>query len=181
VRPHIKYPSPITLGDLPSATGTRDSNGILVAVSGGITATSFNSNGNLEECLGSCDTTSKTGAEGTAMLEVIHDLAPGAQPFFANSDTSLSFEKAADYLAANTDVVVTDISFFTPPFDGTNPVSMSTVDGLNNETNPIRAFFASAGNYAQNHYQGSYVDSGIDGSSIVGQPCSAVLNLLVDS
>ena len=39
--PTTQTPSPITLGDLPSATGTRDSNGMLVSVTGGIIAQSF--------------------------------------------------------------------------------------------------------------------------------------------
>jgi hypothetical protein len=167
--PISNNPSPITLGDLPNASGTRNSNGILVAVSGGIIATSFNSDGNLEECLSPCDTTSGKGAEGTAMLEIVHDLAPGAQLYFANGDSAMNFEQAVDFLGANTDIAVTDISYFTPPFDGTNPVSMSTVDALNNATNPIRGFFVSAGNFAQNHYQGLYADSGMDGTSITGQ------------
>jgi hypothetical protein len=167
--PTSSNPSPITLEDLPSATGTRNSTGILVAVNGGIVAKSFNSDGDLEACLITCDPGTMVGAEGTAMLEIIHDLAPGAQLYFANSDSSMSFEQAADFLAANTDVIVTDLSFFTAPFDGTSSVSVSIVDALNNATNPVRALFTSAGNYAQNHYQGLYLDSGVDGTAITGQ------------
>jgi hypothetical protein len=167
--PTSASPSPIALGDLPSATGSRNSNGILVATSGGITATSFYPDGDLEACLGSCDPGTSTGAEGTAMLEIVHDLAPGAQLYFANGGSVMEFELGVNYLAANTDVVVTDISFFTPPFDGTSPVSTNTADVLNNNANPIRAYFAAVGNYAQNHYQGPYVDSGIDGASVTGQ------------
>jgi hypothetical protein len=167
--PTSNNPSPISLGDLPNASGTRNSNGILVAASGGIIATSFNSDGNLEECLSPCDTTSGEGAEGTAMLEIVHDLAPGAQLYFANGDSAMNFEQAVDFLGANTDIAVTDISYFTPPFDGTSSVSMSTVDALNNATNPIRGFFVSSGNFAQDHYQGLYADSGMDGTSITGE------------
>jgi hypothetical protein len=167
--PTSNNPSPISLGDLPTSTGTRNANGILIAVSGGITAQSFYPDGDLEACLGTCDPGTTTGAEGTAMLEIVHDLAPGAQLYFSNGGSVMEFELAVNYLAANTDVVVTDISFFTPPYDGTSPVSESTSGALNNIANPIRAYFAAVGNYAQNHYQGPYVDSGTDGASVTGQ------------
>ena len=39
------------------------------------------------------------GAEGTALLEIVHDIAPGAQLFFANFDTGLEFIQAVDWLA----------------------------------------------------------------------------------
>ncbi len=63
------------------------------------------------------------------MLEIVHDLAPGAQLYFANAGdgTSLSFEQAVNFLAANTDVVVDDISFLgSVPYDGTSAVSTNT-------------------------------------------------------
>jgi hypothetical protein len=140
-----------------------------VASSGGIIAQSFRPDGDLEYCASPCDTTSGKAAEGTAMMEIVYDLAPGAQLYFANQGSSMEMEQAEDFLAANTDVVVTDISYFTPPFDGTSPVSTNTADVLNNNANPIRAFFAAVGNFAQNHYQGLYVDSMMAGESITGE------------
>ena len=162
-------PSPITLGDLPNSVGTRNAAGILTSVSGGIIAQSFNSSGNLEGCFGACDTTSNTGAEGTAMLEIVHDLAPGAQLYFANGDPSMNFEAAVDYLAANTDIVVTDVSYLSPPFDGTSSVSQALSSALNNNGNSVRGVYASVGNYAQDHYQGQYTPSGIDGTPFTGE------------
>jgi Subtilase family len=168
-QPTTSNPSPISLTDLPPAVGTRNLAGVLTATSGGITAKSFYSDGNLEACFGTCDTTSNTGAEGTAMMEIVHDLAPGAQLYFSNGDPSMYFEAAVDYLAANTDIVVTDISYLSPPFDGTNSVSQSLSDALNDDGNPVRGIFASVGNYAQDHYQGQYTPSGTDGVSITGE------------
>jgi hypothetical protein len=162
--PTTNVPSPITLGDLPPAVGTRNASGILVSVSGGITATSFRSNGDLEDT-----PDGSGGAEGTAMLEIVHNLAPGASLYFSNAETSLQFEQAVDALASMTDVVVDDVSWFTPPFDGTSDVSINTSDALNNNANPIRAYFTDAGNWAQDHYQGMYADSRIDGTSITGE------------
>jgi Subtilase family len=168
--PTTAVPSPITLSDLPNATGTRNTGGILTSVSGGIIAQSFNSPPDLES----------GNAEGTAMLEIVHDLAPGAQLYFANGVTSLEFEQAVNFLAANADVVVDDVGFFVAPpgtnpafasglYDGTDSVSSNTAGALNNDANPIRSYFTSVGNSALNHYEGRYVDSGVDGASITGE------------
>jgi hypothetical protein len=159
--PTTATPSPINAGDLPNATGTRNSSGVLTSVSGGIIAQSFPSSApNLEPP--ASDTASGVSAEGTAMLEIVHDLAPGAHLFFANAAdrTSLSFEQAVNYLAANTDVVVDDISFLIPPFDGTNVVSKNTAADLNTDTNPIRGYFTAVANQVFDHWAEPYTDSG---------------------
>jgi len=153
-------PSPITSGDLPNATGTRNSSGVLTSVSGAIIAQSFPSSGpNLEPP--ATDTASGLGAEGTAMLEIVHDLAPGAQLYFANpaDRTSLSFQQAVNFLAANTDLVVDDLSFHTPPFDGTSAVSTNTATALNTDSNPIRAYFTAVANQAFDHWGEAWTDS----------------------
>jgi hypothetical protein len=153
-------PSPIATGDLPPSTGTRNSSGVLTSASGGIIAKSFRSDGNLEACLGSCDTTGLVGSEGAAMLEVIYDMAPDVQLYFANFDTVLAFEQAVDYIAANTDVGVDDIAFPTPPFDGTSPVSTNTATELNTDAKPIRGYFTSVANQFFDHWGELYTDSG---------------------
>jgi len=154
-------PSPISSGDLPNATGTRNSSGVLTSVSGGVIAQSFPaSNPNLEPP--GSDTASGLAAEGTAMLEIVHDLAPGAQLYFANpaDGTSLSFQQAVNFLAANTDVVVDDIGFLaSPPYDGTDPISTNTAADLNADTNPIRGYFTAVGNLAFDHWGEPWTDS----------------------
>jgi hypothetical protein len=167
-------PSPITLMDLPPATGTRSATptatiaaGTLVSVSGGITAAkSYRDDGDLEATADGSE-----GAEGTALLEIVHDLAPGAALSFANADTSLGFEKAVDALALTNDVVVDDQFFLDEPaFDGTSPVSENTADALNDNSNAIRVYVTSGGNLALDHYQGMYsAFPGMDGMSITGQ------------
>jgi hypothetical protein len=162
---------PISTADLPDATGTRNASGVLTSATGGITAKSSRADGNLEArsvlhpgCVLS------EGSEGTAMLEIVHDLAPGARLFFANFDTSLEFNQAVSFLAANTDTAVDDVGFFGLPYDGTSSVSSNTAAALNNNTNPLRAYFTAVGNEARSHYQENFVDSGVDGTSIVGFP-----------
>jgi hypothetical protein len=154
---------PISTGDIPDATGTRDGSGILGSTSGGIVSQSFRSSDhNLEAGL------SAVGNEGTAMIEVVHDLAPDATFYFANFQTDIEFAAAMNWLAANTDVVVDDISFFDPPYDGTNAVSTNAAAALNADANPVRAVITSVGNEGLSHYVESYADSGTDSASVVG-------------
>jgi hypothetical protein len=161
---------PIATRDLPAATGTRNAAGVLTASRGGITGQSFSANQDLEGLAPPSPPCGfpGAGAEGTALLEIVYDIAPGAQLFFANFDTSMAFKQAVNSLASQTDVVVDDIGFFGEPYDGTSDVSTNTAKALNSTTNPIRAYFTSVGNEADEHYLGAYVDSGTDGRSIVG-------------
>ena len=149
----------IAAGDLPATSFSRDGADKLVSTSGGLIATSLRADGDLE-----------SGAEGTAMLEIVHDIAPGAQLRFANFGTSLEFIAAVDFLAANSDVVVDDIGFFGVPYDQTSAVSVNTSIELNRATNPIRGYYNAVGNQALAHYQGAWVDSGFDGAAFVGSP-----------
>src|SRR5665213_1036460 len=158
--------SPILTGDLPGRSasfGTRSSNGDLTAVSTDFLAAarSFRS---LDGDLGDTADGSE-GAEGSAMLEIIHHLAPGAILSFANADTDLEFETAVNYLASQNDIVVDDMSFLAPSYDGTSDISQNTSEALNSPANPVRAYITVAGNYALNHYSGTWSDSGTDGFS----------------
>ncbi|OFW14761.1 MAG: hypothetical protein A3F69_03345 [Acidobacteria bacterium RIFCSPLOWO2_12_FULL_66_10] len=161
---------PIEGGDLPAATGVRNAKGVLTAAAGGIVARSFSANNDLE---GLPPTTpacgfAGAGAEGTALLEIVHDLAPGAKLSFANFDTDLAFNQAVNFLAASNDVVIDDIGFYGEPSDGTSAASTNTAAALNNTGFPIRAYFTSVGNDADKHYYGAYADSGVEGTSISG-------------
>ena len=105
-----------------------------------------------------------SGAEGTAMLEIVHDVAPGASLMFGHfgfnyTGTSMDFSDAVSCLAANADIVVDDIGWFgVGPYDGTSFVSQNTADSLNGP-GPIRGYFTAAGNQARRHYQETYVGS----------------------
>jgi hypothetical protein len=71
---------PIATGDLPTATGVRNAAGVLRESSGGIVGRSFSASGDLEGLPPASPACSfaGAGAEGTALLEIVHDLAPGA-------------------------------------------------------------------------------------------------------
>jgi uncharacterized repeat protein (TIGR01451 family) len=105
-----------------------------------------------------------SGDEGTAMLEIVHDLAPNAQLAFATAVTSA--ESFADNIralrAAGADIIVDDVVYYAEsPFqDG--PIAQSVID----VTNDGALYFSSAGN-EQNvddgtagNYEGDFVSSG---------------------
>jgi uncharacterized repeat protein (TIGR01451 family) len=85
-----------------------------------------------------------SGDEGTAMLEIVHDLAPNAQLAFATAFTSA--ESFADNIralrAAGADIIVDDVIYFAEsPFqDG--PIAQAVID----VTNDGGLYFSSAGN-----------------------------------
>ncbi|MCH7578878.1 MAG: S8 family serine peptidase [Chloroflexi bacterium] len=108
-----------------------------------------------------------SGAEATALLEIVHDVAPGAALMVGNFgfSTVLDFNAAVDCLAANADIVIDDIGWFgIGRYDGTSLVSQNTADALNS-AGPIKGYYTSVGNLARRHYQGAYVDSGSEISS----------------
>ncbi|MBI3962301.1 MAG: S8 family serine peptidase, partial [Deinococcus sp.] len=123
-----------------------------------VTTRSFRADGDITAGL---DPGSK-GSEGTAMLEIIHDLAPGAQLFFANFLTSLEFIAAQDWLANDAggngvDIIVDDIAFFNVgAYDGSSAVSLNATDTL---SAGVKAYVTSAGNQALRHYEADFVDS----------------------
>jgi hypothetical protein len=109
-----------------------------------------------------------TGAEGTAMMEIVHDVAPGASLTFGQFSTSqgagttMDFNAAVNCLADHVDVIVDDFSFFgAGPYDGTSIVSANTADALNGD-GTVRAHITAVGNMARQHYQDDYVDSGFN-------------------
>ena len=105
------------------------------------------------------------GDEGTAMLEILHDLAPGAQLGFATaftSDASFADNIRALRFDAGCDVIVDDVLYFNEsPFqDG--PIAQS-VDAV---TADGGLYFSSAGNEGNvldgtsGNYEGDFSDSG---------------------
>ena len=105
-----------------------------------------------------------SGAEGTAMLEIVHDVAPEAALYFANASTDLEMIEAVNYLAERTDVVVDDLGFFFPDDQQSN-VSLNTALALNNPDWPIRAYLTAVGNWARRHYEGQF-RAGPDGRTL---------------
>jgi hypothetical protein len=100
------------------------------------------------------------GDEGTAMLELIHDIAPGAQLYFATAIQppvgciTCFAQNIRDLRAAGCDIIVDDVMYFveTPFQDGQGPGVSSPTNGgvvtqaVNDVTAAGALYFSSAGN-----------------------------------
>ena len=104
------------------------------------------------------------GDEGTAMIEIIHDLAPGAIVSFGAVATDLDHMAAVNWFAARVDVIVDDVSFFYPA-DQASAVSMNTTRALEHPDWPLRVYVTAAGNWAERHWAGEFT-AGIDGLAL---------------
>ena len=85
-----------------------------------------------------------SGDEGTAMLEIVHDLAPGADLYFAEGMSSIA-EMAANVEAlcdAGADVIVDDLTYFRAPAFQDGPVAQA----VNAAVGKGCLYFSSAGN-----------------------------------
>jgi hypothetical protein len=89
-----------------------------------------------------------TTDEGRAMLQIVHDVAPGAKECFATADGGeLNFANNIRALAARTgpckaDVVVDDVGYFAEPFFGDGVIS----DAVDDVAAQGVQYFSSAGN-----------------------------------
>ncbi|MEP7341021.1 MAG: putative Ig domain-containing protein [Acidobacteriota bacterium] len=116
------------------------------------------------------------GDEGTAMLEIINDLAPGAQLYFATAEGGIArFAQAIrDLRAAGCDIIVDDIIYTqeTPFQDGQAPSLVSTTNAgvvwqaVNDVVASGALYFSSAGNEGNKNdntsgtWQGDFADGG---------------------
>ncbi|MFH0792865.1 MAG: S8 family serine peptidase, partial [bacterium] len=96
-----------------------------------------------------------SGDEGTAMMEIIHDLAPGASLYFGGPNTDLEMSTIVNWMAStvNCHVICDDLGFFGAPYFEDGPVAQTVRAAV---TTNGRVYCTSAGNYAQCHYQGLY-------------------------
>lgn len=102
--------------------------------------------------------------EGTAMLEIIHDLAPGAQLFFSTGkDSPAAFaQNILDLQAAGCQIIVDDLEYFieSPFYDAVVAQAVNTV------TSAGVLYFSSAGNCGNLNdstssvWEGDFVDGG---------------------
>jgi hypothetical protein len=106
-----------------------------------------------------------TGDEGTAMLEIVHDLAPGAQLFFATAFNGVASFAANIQTLRNTygcHVIIDDVSYFNEGAFQDGPIAQAV--------NAVAAqgvlFYSSAGNSGNKNdgqsgtWEGDFVDSG---------------------
>ena len=99
--------------------------------------------------------------EGTAMLEIVHDMAPGAELSFSGPSTDLQMAQSIRWLAYDafdgegTDVIVDDLGYIQPYFE--DGILAKAVDEV---VQAGRIYVSATGNDAHRHYGGQYVDGG---------------------
>jgi len=104
------------------------------------------------------------GDEGTAILEIVHDMVPGAELYFhdlGNGSNTATFNSAVDDLVtAGCNIICDDIGWLLEPFyeDGTVASHINSVISSNDII-----YVSSAGNSGNSHYQGNFYP-------IVGDP-----------
>ncbi len=102
------------------------------------------------------------GDEGTALLEIVHDLAPGASLAFSGPSGSLEMVEAIDWLAndafggAGADIIVDDLGFHREPYFEDGAVALAAADAVAGGA----VFVSAGGNLAQRHYEAEFVDGG---------------------
>src|SRR5438552_2761679 len=117
-----------------------------------------------------------SGDEGTAMLEIIHDLAPGAQLFFATAGGGItSFaQNIRNLRAAGCDIILDDVGYFVEsPFqDGQTSAVISTnnagvaTQAVNDVVASGALYFSAAANSGNKNdgtsgtWEGDFVDGG---------------------
>lgn len=101
--------------------------------------------------------------EGRAMLQIIHDVAPGAGLAFHTAfGGQANFANAIKALAtnANADIIVDDVLYFREPMFQDGIVAQAVDDVKNNDG---VAYFSAAGNLADQSWEDGYRDSGQSG------------------
>ncbi len=98
-------------------------------------------------------------AHGTGVAEIVIDMAPSSDLYLANFDYGVEYANAADWLVNNdVDVIVMSVAFFLSPNNGNGYISEVADDAVKDGV----VWVNSAGNYAENHWQGNFSDPDSD-------------------
>ena len=177
---HTKKGSKLTEGDaVHRANLVRAFSGLtgagvnLGVISDGADAwTSARATGDLPSSIEINPNQSSDGHEGTALMEIIHDIAPDAELAFSGIETSLGMAQAILWLANDAfdgegaDVIVDDVSFWFQPYFEDGIIAQAAEDVVDGGT----VYVTAAGNSAEDHYEGQFSNNGegfhaFDGSS----------------
>jgi len=106
---------------------------------------------------GNGDITGEGEVHGTAVAEIVHDVAPDAQLYFINLISQVELSSAVDYaISQGVNIINHSIGWYNLPYDGTGDVCDITRNAINNGI----LWINSAGNEAKQHYQGNFRDNG---------------------
>ncbi len=100
-----------------------------------------------------------SGDEGTAMLEIIHDLAPGADLYFGGVTNATEMVAIIEWLdeVADCNVICDDVGFPLEPWFQDGQVAQAARKSI---VNNGKVYCSSAGNSALEHYQGQFNNDG---------------------
>jgi PKD repeat protein len=110
-----------------------------------------------------------TTAHGTAVAEIVHDMAPNAQLYLMKISDEVDLENAVDEaISQGMDIINHSVGWFNTNFyDGTGPIAANAQRARSSGILWVNA----AGNYAQRHWQGLALDNNNDGwVEFSGQP-----------
>ena len=143
-----------------SQTGTNGGGSKVGVQSGGISSLSLiQSRGELpavQVVKPSDGASAPVGDEGTALLEEIHAVAPGAALAYCGSGTFVEYASCLGQLvAAGADILVDDIIFPQEDLLSSDSSQVQAIEQLLAQ-NPGVALFSAAGNYNGSYWQGTY-------------------------
>ena len=92
---------------------------------------------------------------GTAVSEIIVDVAPEIELYLYSFGTELEFVNAVDYAMNKVDVMTMSAGWTSYSTDGDSLMTQKVQQVIDNGT----PFVLSAGNYAETHWQGNFVDN----------------------
>jgi hypothetical protein len=100
-----------------------------------------------------------SGNEGTAMMEIVHDLAPGAQLYFSGvgNGTAFGMSQSINWLVSQgCNVIVDDVTFFDQGFFSDTLLANTAQNAINQGV----VYVTAAGNQADHgHWQGQFTTS----------------------
>jgi subtilisin family serine protease len=118
-----------------------------------------------------------SGDEGTALLEIVHDLAPGAGLLFSGGlDSSMAFIESIGCLTrAGASVIADDLAFFDEPFFADGPIASAARAAVAAGV----SYHSATGNEALEHVQQPFRDSMNGFHDFLGGPVDNTDDMLV--
>jgi len=134
------------------------------------------------DCTGSsCISTgfsSETDYHGTAVAEIVYDMAPGAELYLIKIGDTLDLKDAKDYAVANGIKIINhSVGYWNTNFYGGGCYNSNAVCTANDAHSNGILWVNSMGNYAESHYGATFTDSDGDGFHDVAAGDDETINI----
>ena len=98
----------------------------------------------------------KEDGHGTAVAEIVSDVAPNAELYLYTLGTDVEFERAVDEaISDKVDIIVMSAGWPNLPTDGTSHITKKVEEAISHGI----TFVVPSGNFAEKHWEGDYNDS----------------------